>query len=136
MRVKFVVCVGNDIPPEHPTFEAAFVAFFNEVKAMIKRGMSLQVLETACWIEGIFESEVNGKITKAPLYFYDARDFAHEVGLLVESSDGQAVIADPLPSVPLEKVIDVYTEAGLQELVAIVNMEFERALAMSQSATE
>lgn len=135
MKVKFVVCAGNDIPPEHPTFEAAFVAFFNEVKAMVMRGTSWQVLETACWIEGIFESEVTGEICRAPLYFYDARDFAYDVGILA-ASDGKAVIADPLPSVPLEKVANVYTEAGLQELVAIVNLEFERALAMRQPAVE
>lgn len=127
MKVKFVVCVGNNIPPEHPTFEAAFVAFFDEVKAMVIRGTSWQVLETACWIEGIFESEVNGKIARGPLYFYDAKDFAHDVGILVET-DGKAVIADPLPSVPLEKVIDVYTEACLEAEIALIDTEIAIAI--------
>ncbi len=136
MKAKFVVCVGNDIPPEHPTFEAAFAVFFERVKALVGEGASWQVIETACWIEGIFESEITGKVSRAPLYFYDAKDFAYNVGILIESSDRHAILANPLPSIPLEKVIDVYTEASLQELSAVVDMEFERALSMSQLAAE
>ena len=135
MKTTFKVFVTKDIS-EHPTFEEAFAAFKKALIEMIHQGMSWQALETFCWIEGIFESEYTGVTSRFPLYFYAARDFAHEVGLLVELPDGQAIIADPLPSVPLEKVIDVYTEAGLQELVAIVNMEFQRALAMRQPAIE
>ncbi len=99
MKAKFKVYVTRDIS-EHEKFEDALKAFFEQIFKMIDEGvMAYQHLETACWIEGTFE--IQGETFKAPLYFYDARDFAHDNNIL-EQKDGKTVIADPLPTIPIE----------------------------------
>ncbi|MBP9822307.1 MAG: hypothetical protein KBC81_02615 [Candidatus Pacebacteria bacterium] len=114
MTAKFSVYVTRDIS-EHDTFEQAFKAFFEEIDKMLTRGaLSVQHLETACWIEGRFEA--GGEKLKCPVYFYDARDFAYDHFVLI-SKDGKAVIADPLTAVPVEDVILLFAKSGLEQLV-------------------
>ncbi|MBI2064899.1 MAG: hypothetical protein HYT62_02500 [Candidatus Yanofskybacteria bacterium] len=112
VKTLFKVFVTKDIS-EHPTFEEAFRAFFNEVRTMVAQGTSWQVLETMCWIEGVFEAE--GKTLRSPLYFYDARDFAIDAGLLVHVND-KASIAEPTPTIPLHEVLTTFIRSGLTEL--------------------
>jgi hypothetical protein len=56
----------------HQTFNDAFVALWTMSRAGTK-GLSWQGLETTVWIK-----HRHGK----PISFYDARDKAHEIGLL------------------------------------------------------
>jgi hypothetical protein len=111
VKATFKVFVGKDIPPEHPTFEAAFAVFFTQMLALVRAGTSLQMVETGCWIEGAFELTPGGKRVSAPLYFYDARDFAYDVGLLVDEG-GRAALADPAPSVDLSVVSSRFVDSG------------------------
>ena len=121
MKTKFKVFVTKDIS-EYPTFEEAFKAFFNEVRAMVTQGTSWQALETMCWIEGVFE--VEGKTLRSPLYFYDARDFAIDAGLLVRIDD-KASIAEPMPTIPLHRVLTTFVRSGLIELRVLMEMDAE-----------
>ena len=121
MKAAFKVFVGKDLPPEHPTFEAAFAVFFTQMLALIRGGTSLQMVETGCWIEGIFELAPGGKTLSAPLYFYDARDFAYDLGLLV-SEGGKPVLADPAPSVDPSAVASRFADSGLAELRGVIEM--------------
>lgn len=70
---------------QYSSFAEAFRAFFNQINELIKqRGMSLMALETVCWIEH------NG----IPLLFHDAKDLAHEPGLI--SEEGKLLEVKPL----------------------------------------
>lgn len=61
---------------ERATFKEAFADMFKWVDNLLKSGgMSYQVLETAIWIE---------RSGMDPLFFYDARDLAYEVGVMVD----------------------------------------------------
>lgn len=119
MRTTFNVFVGNKVS-EHAAFGEAFKAFFEAVKAMLRGGTSWQVLETACYIEGVFEAE--DKTLRSPLYFYDARDFAYDRGLLVNNG-GKVDLVDPIPDVPLDLVAARYAESGLAELVGMMELD-------------
>ena len=121
MKTLFRVFVTKDIS-EHPTFEEAFKTFFEEMRALSVQGTSWQVIETMCWIEGVFE--VNGKTLRSPLYFPDARDFAIDVGLLVHI-DGKASIAEPRPTVPLDEIFIAFIKSGLTELRGLMEMDAE-----------
>ena len=79
---------GKDEGPFH-TYVKAFANFFPRVTAMLSRGTSYQMLETACWIEGNFGAR------RYPLAFYDARDLAYDLGILV----GDGELQDPAPDV-------------------------------------
>ena len=68
---------------EFATFKEAFKCFFEEVKRKMsgKDALSLQALETACWIEGGMASFA--------LYFYCCKNLAHAIGLLNEHGELQ-----------------------------------------------
>ncbi len=58
------------------SFKEALENFMDRMKKMIGEGTSMQVVETACWIER------RGNGARAPLMFYSAKDFGYKVGLL------------------------------------------------------
>jgi hypothetical protein len=59
---------------QHPSFEDAFKALYQKAITAVQGGsMSWQALETSVWIKSP---------GKQPLYFYDARDRAYDLGLL------------------------------------------------------
>ncbi|MES3004868.1 MAG: hypothetical protein V4690_01995 [Patescibacteria group bacterium] len=122
MKQKFEVYVAGPIS-EHTSFEEALKSFFTAVMDMVEKGTSFQVLETGCWITGSFEME-DGKVHRAPLYFYDARDFAVREKVLVQNSRDK-FMADPLPSIPAQKVYLLFIEAGLTELLSLTRVETE-----------
>jgi len=62
-------------PVKSDSFEVAYRAMHGWVKKNLKT-LSLQILETAIWIE------VNNKGVKAPLDFYASRDEAYERGII------------------------------------------------------
>jgi hypothetical protein len=70
---KLVILNGNK-RTEYPSFELAFKAMYQYVKdSLINGGMSWQELETMIWIE---------KPDWMLIMFYDARDYAYEIGLM------------------------------------------------------
>ena len=74
MKYKFIAL--NGVKQTHDSFKGAFKAMFDWVKAQFAAGgISLQVLETAIWIE---------TPEHRPIYFYDARDLAIDLGILVD----------------------------------------------------
>lgn len=59
---------------QHPSFEDAFKALYDKTMAALNGdGLSYLALETTVWIVSPGEQ---------PLYFYDARDRAYDLGLL------------------------------------------------------
>jgi hypothetical protein len=67
---------------EYPNFKEAFIKLYSLVNESIKEGTSWQALETMHWIE-----DPNSLF---PLFFYEARDRAHKIGLLTD--DGKLTI--------------------------------------------
>lgn len=99
-RFTSTVCLNDEGP--FPTFKEALANFIHRMKN--EPGVhSLQLLETACWIQ----RDSNG--TQVPLMFYDARDFGYATGLL---GDGAKIILDaPEPDSVL--LADLYAAAAL-----------------------
>lgn len=77
------------------TFPEAFVAFYQGTMDLIKGGCSRQVLDTACWIECIFD--LDGKEVKIPIYVHQMPELCHELGLLV---DGKLVDEAAIKALP------------------------------------
>jgi hypothetical protein len=68
---------------EHESFEFAFIDLYDRLKKDLEdNNMSYQVLETTIWIED--------KDNHNQIFFYDARDEAHRLGVL----DGQGNITE------------------------------------------
>jgi hypothetical protein len=118
MATTFKVHVEKPIS-DHPSFEEAFKVFFNETLATLIRGTTFQVLESFCWIEAVFEFE-NQRI-EAPLLFCDAKDFAIDNELLVRIG-GKPAIADPMPQIPIEKVVMRFLESKMQADAEFIRM--------------
>ncbi len=68
---------------EFVTFKEAFKCFFEVVQKKIsgKDALSLEALETACWIEA--------DVASFSLYFYCCKNLAHAIGLLNEHGELQ-----------------------------------------------
>ncbi len=127
---------GKDEGPFR-TYAEAFANFFPRVTAMVSRGTSYQLLETACWIEGDFGPR------RIPLMFCDARDLAYDLGVLV----GDGELQDPTPDVdPMDveiaflKSMTAVLEAGkeaTQRLYAeAASAAVETAVAVVEVANE
>lgn len=105
---------------QHKNFYDAFKALYDGVSKMVDEGTSWQALETFVWIE--YENE--GK--KIPMFWYDARDLAYELGLLVEK--GKEVQEVPKENQMTEKffetvftaVAENYFDSFIEELKEIV----------------
>jgi hypothetical protein len=64
------------------TFEEAFAAIYHRLKTDLEgSGMSYQLLETSIWIKNTNMSWIPGNPLN-PIFFYDARDKACNIGLL------------------------------------------------------
>ncbi len=86
----------------HNQFVPAFQQFIRNIDEMIKnREMSLQCLETMCWIE-------RDAHTKSPAMFYEVRNFGCDQGLLIEGE-----LAEPAPTIDEATIAKFY-----QKLVA------------------
>lgn len=66
----------QELEKNYNTFEEAFADLYYMVKESIKEGTSWQVLETMHWIE-------DTNLPRKPIMFYDARDRACDMGILV-----------------------------------------------------
>ncbi len=72
--MKWITCLFL-VDTKHDTFADAFKAMHKGVVAAIKGGgLSMQTLETACWIKQ--------EDWRNPIMFFEARDLAYEFGLL------------------------------------------------------
>jgi hypothetical protein len=100
----FKVTVAHDIG-DFEKFTDAFKEFYWGVKNLVNSGTSLQALETTCFIT--YES-ANESL---PLEWYDARDFAYKIGLLVGSGELKE-IEEP----PLEQVVAVFEHAATEHI--------------------
>lgn len=73
MVYRATVALDEDGPFQ--TITEALENFLSRIhKIVIDRGLSLQVLETTCWI--------TNENAPMPLYFYSAKEFALKIGLL------------------------------------------------------
>ena len=73
----YKVVYGMQKYGNYETFEEAFAKLYRILKKDIEAGnMSWQVLETAVWIET--------PKRPIPMYFYEARDHACDIGLLID----------------------------------------------------
>jgi hypothetical protein len=85
----FQVKVGMEDLGEFPKFIDAFKLFYSKVLEEVKRGASLQWLETSNFL--VYQGE--GFVQ--PMDFYDARDFAYTIGLLAGEGEIQDGVEEP-----------------------------------------
>jgi len=103
------------------TFTEAFVNFLPRVVAMAAAGNSMEMFET-CWIEGEFPGE------KIPMRFFDARDFAYDVGVLVGDGD----FANPLPEVDPADIRIAFLECSARTMAKMESQK-QGLLAMADA---
>ena len=96
-------------------FYDAFKDFWTRILTIIKEGTSFRFIETACWIERC------NKATKIPMFIYDARDLAFDIGLLKEN---------PEPKQP-PIINDQPTVDGWEEIVRQRFVDTARSMAAS-----
>jgi hypothetical protein len=99
---KFEVLVSLKKVGEFDTFVQAFRVFFAKIKETLAQGTSLQVFETANFI-----TLIRGNGQKFPMDFYQARDFAYEIGLLAGDGELQENVKEP----PLDVILSAFLEA-------------------------
>ena len=85
----FQVLVGMENLGEFPKFTEAFKLFYTKVVEEIKRDTSHQWLETANFL--VYQ----GEGFTQPMGFYDARDFAYDIGLLAGEGELQEGVEEP-----------------------------------------
>lgn len=73
----FISTVALEDSRPFDNFEDAFTDFYNRVQKLIKAGVALSILETACWIQK----------DKIAIYISEIVELAHSKGLL--SSEGE-----------------------------------------------
>lgn len=64
--------IGN-----YTSFEKAFIELYKLLNTDLEKGMSWYLLEQTIWIKN--------ECHLLPMMFYEARDHAHEIGLLTET---------------------------------------------------
>lgn len=93
--MKFSTVYNLQEVGEFDSFEEAFASLYRHVDAArTGEGLSLQMLETACWIKS------SGSL---PFMFFDAVTMAHESGLLIDGKPSpklQSLINKAEESVP------------------------------------
>lgn len=100
---------------EFETCLEALRDFFPRIHQMLKVGVSLQILETMNFIEyDIMFSD--GQSVRSPMNFYDARDFAHEIGLMKGKGKMQ------------RDVTEIPDEVVRRKFASIMSKYFERCI--------
>lgn len=83
---RFKVTIELKDVGEFTNFPEAFACFFKEVEKLIKKGTSLQVFETACFLvyDSDFDLVTGKKCLKRQhvLTWYIAKDLAYHLGLM------------------------------------------------------
>lgn len=96
--VTFLSVVGLENEGPFASFKEACADMFKRIDAIVQAGsMSYMMLETCCWLERIAPDGTK----KAPLLFYDTRDFCHKVGLLAPKDAPKSQQDVPEPSAML-----------------------------------
>lgn len=126
----FNVTVALEARGTYPTFAEAFIKFFKDIKAMLDKGTSYQVLETACWIE--METTENDGPMRMIMNFYDARDLAYDLGLLV----GNGQLVEPAPEIAPDRVSAAFRRNTLAQASALVDEIGNRASELLRTATK
>ena len=107
----------NDEGP-FSTFKEALANFMLRMRKLVNDGTSMQAIETLCYVE------LKCGEHQVPLFFYDVRDFAHQVGLM---KDGQLVPDAPEPDASvIGKIFAVSMIMGEAEMLV---RDTERKLA-------
>jgi len=112
----FRIIVGLEDVGEFPKFTEAFKLFFAKIKEQVTGGTSWQVLETSNFIVYVTPTD------KRPMSFYQARDFAYEIGQLVGRGELREV-EEPSESTleaAFAKVVEEYFDEQLRALLQIL----------------
>jgi len=78
--LKFNLTINLETIGSYPSFVDAFTEMYKQVKKCLEEGYSWQALETMNWIEITNEEDVIVSVME----FYDAKDFACNIGLLTD----------------------------------------------------
>lgn len=111
----FEVLVNLKPVGEYTSFNEAFIKFFEEIDAALKEGTSVQWLETANFLVRKDPSGI-GVMT-----FYDARDFAYDIGLMADCKI-QKDVAEPAPTVVSQAFTDCAVKRGIAEVLELTAM--------------
>ena len=98
------------------SFDQAFHHFHMAVMALLERGTSWQMLETGCWMS--LQVNESGVIGQLVMDWYQAKDYAHYLGLL--SPDGKALRL-PLRSLAPELTVCLFAGAALERNPTLIS---------------
>lgn len=96
----------------YPTFDQAFKAFFDAVKAQVDGGTTWQVLETTCRMT--CDLNISGQKYEMEMDWYECRDWAYHLGLMNEKH-----LVDPLPEIKPELAFAAFAAAEKSRALAI-----------------
>lgn len=110
--ITYEVIISLEIIGQYESFKVAISKFLEEIKAVIKKGVSWQWLETMNFIVRI---DPNGP--PIPMPFYEVRDFAIVTGLLKNGKgEVQPDALEPAPEIILQAYNDCVKQMGLGQL--------------------
>lgn len=112
----FEIIVGLQRVGSYKSFNEALIKFFEEIGLVIQKGTSYQWLETSNFVAITHSSEPTDVMN-----FYDARDFACEIGLLVKGKI-QRGVPEPKLGVVLQAFKECAEKKELAELNLLVKM--------------
>jgi hypothetical protein len=95
-EITYEAIVGMESIGKYKSFNEAFIKFFEGINLTLEKGTSYQLLETTNFLVC-----TNSLIVIGVMPFYEARDFAYGIGLLVDGKIQQKV-NEPTPDVVLK----------------------------------
>jgi hypothetical protein len=113
-KVTIAMVVVGD---ECESFEKAFKKFYEELNKLVESETSRQVLETACFIQYVFDDEGDTLITM--LDFYGCCDLASQIGLLSDNGDLKEQASN---EVSIKDIQNAFLKNTAMEISAILEM--------------
>jgi hypothetical protein len=113
---EFEAIVGMKLVGKYKSFNKALIKFLEEISIVLKAGTSVQWLETANFLVSTGSSDPIGVMT-----FYEARDFAYDIGLMVDGEIQQGV-AEPAAEVVSKAFKDCATQREIGEVEQFLSL--------------
>lgn len=124
----YEVIISFEHVGKYESFKEAAIKFFEGIKAVLDKGASWQWLETMNFLVRTSPGESEGV-----MLFYDARDFACNIGLL-KNGEIQPDVAEPAPEVVSQAYKKCFEEMELaqrQELVVMLEQLHKKIVDLS-----
>lgn len=116
--VMYEVIISLEPIGQYESFKTAYFKFIEEIKTILKQGSSWQWLETMNFLVRIDPSG-----STIPMPFYEARDFAFDVGLMKkDTAEIQPDAIEPTAEIVLQAYHDYEEQMGFAQLQELGEM--------------